>query len=218
MGKVLVFAGTTEGREIAGLLADAAVECSVCVATEYAREQLDDDRLTVYCGRLTQEQMRKRMEEDRVQAVVDATHPYAVLVSENVQRAAKEANIPLIRLRRSTKTGENDFLTFPTHEACSRWLARNTGNILLTTRSKNLGIYAKDEQLRKRLYVRVLPGEESIGLCTKQGILGRQIIAMQGPFSRQMNECILKEYSIDWMVTKLSGHAGGFEEKIEAHL
>ena len=44
----------------------------------------------------------------------------------------------------------------------------------------------------------------------------RQIIAMQGPFSAQMNECILREYSIDWMVTKISGHAGGFEEKIEA--
>ena len=31
-----------------------------------------------------------------------------------------------------------------------------------------------------------------------------------------MNECILREYSIDWMVTKISGHAGGFEEKVEA--
>lgn len=74
----------------------------------------------------------------------------------------------------------------------------------------------KNETIKNHLFVRVLPGEESIRLCTANGITGRQIIAMQGPFSAQMNECILREYSIDWMVTKISGHAGGFEEKVEA--
>ena len=79
-----------------------------------------------------------------------------------------------------------------------------------------MGSYAKNETIKNHLFVRVLPGEESIRLCTANGITGRQIIAMQGPFSAQMNECILREYSIDWMVTKISGHAGGFEEKVEA--
>ena len=216
MKKVLVFAGTTEGRELAELLADSNIKCSVCVATDYALELMNDKRLDVHCGRLTEEEMEVLMRDGKFDVVVDATHPYAQIVSQNVRQAADKESISLIRLRRSTESAEEGFVSFKTHEECSAWLSFQTGNILLTTGSKDLGSYAKNETIKNHLFVRVLPGEESIRLCTANGITGRQIIAMQGPFSAQMNECILREYSIDWMVTKISGHAGGFEEKIEA--
>lgn len=216
MKKVLVFAGTTEGRELAELLADSNIKCSVCVATDYAFELMKDKRLDVHCGRLTEEEMEVLMRDGKFDVVVDATHPYAQIVSQNVRQAADKESISLIRLRRSTESAEEGFVSFKTHEECSAWLSFQTGNILLTTGSKDLGSYAKNETIKNHLFVRVLPGEESIRLCTANGITGRQIIAMQGPFSAQMNECILREYSIDWMVTKISGHAGGFEEKVEA--
>ena len=216
MKKVLVFAGTTEGRELAELLADSNIKCSVCVATDYALELMNDKRLDVHCGRLTEEEMEVLMRDGKFDVVVDATHPYAQIVSQNVRQAADMESISLIRLRRSTESAEEGFVSFKTHEECSAWLSFQTGNILLTTGSKDLGSYAKNETIKNHLFVRVLPGEESIRLCTANGITGRQIIAMQGPFSAQMNECILREYSIDWMVTKISGHAGGFEEKVEA--
>lgn len=216
MKKVLVFAGTTEGRELAELLADSNIKCSVCVATDYALELMNDKRLDVHCGRLTEEEMEVLMRDGKFDVVVDATHPYAQIVSQNVRQAADKESISLIRLRRSTESAEEGFVSFKTHEECSTWLSFQTGNILLTTGSKDLGSYAKNETIKNHLFVRVLPGEESIRLCTANGITGRQIIAMQGPFSAQMNECILREYSIDWMVTKISGHAGGFEEKVEA--
>lgn len=216
MKKVLVFAGTTEGRELAELLADSNIKCSVCVATDYALELMNDKRLDVHCGRLTEEEMEVLMIDGKFDVVVDATHPYAQIVSQNVRQAADKESISLIRLRRSTESAEEGFVSFKTHEECSAWLSFQTGNILLTTGSKDLGSYAKNETIKNHLFVRVLPGEESIRLCTANGITGRQIIAMQGPFSAQMNECILREYSIDWMVTKISGHAGGFEEKVEA--
>ena len=216
MKKVLVFAGTTEGRELAELLADSNIKCSVCVATDYALELMNDKRLDVHCGRLTEEEMEVLMRDGKFDVVVDATHPYAQIVSQNVRQAADKESISLIRLLRSTESAEEGFVSFKTHEECSAWLSFQTGNILLTTGSKDLGSYAKNETIKNHLFVRVLPGEESIRLCTANGITGRQIIAMQGPFSAQMNECILREYSIDWMVTKISGHAGGFEEKVEA--
>ena len=216
MKKVLVFAGTTEGRELAELLADSNIKCSVCVETDYALELMNDKRLDVNCGRLTEEEMEVLMRDGKFDVVVDATHPYAQIVSQNVRQAADKESISLIRLRRSTESAEEGFVSFKTHEECSAWLSFETGNILLTTGSKDLGSYAKNETIKNHLFVRVLPGEESIRLCTANGITGRQIIAMQGPFSAQMNECILREYSIDWMVTKISGHAGGFEEKVEA--
>ena len=177
---------------------------------------MNDKRIDVHCGRLTEEEMEVLMRDGKFDVVVDATHPYAQIVSQNVRQAADKESISLIRLRRSTESAEEGFVSFKTHEECSAWLSFQTGNILLTTGSKDLGSYAKNETIKNHLFVRVLPGEESIRLCTANGITGRQIIAMQGPFSAQMNECILREYSIDWMVTKISGHAGGFEEKVEA--
>ncbi len=216
MKKVLVFAGTTEGRDLAKLLADAGISVSVCVATDYAKELLDDDRLDVHCGRLVEEEMETLIKNGHYDAIVDATHPYAQIVSQNIRRAAGSQKVSLFRLRRDIKSAEDGFLTFKTHESCSSWLCEQTGKVFLTTGSKDLGVYTTDESLKKRLYVRVLPSEESIHLCKENGLVGRQILAMQGPFSEQINACILKEYDISWMVTKISGHAGGFDEKIEA--
>ena len=84
MKKVLIFAGTTEGRELAELLADSNIKCSVCVATDYALELMNDKRLDVHCGRLTEEEMEVLMRDGSFDVVVDATHPYAQIVSQNV--------------------------------------------------------------------------------------------------------------------------------------
>ena len=79
---MLVFAGTTEGRELAELLADSNIKCSVCVATDYALELMNDKRLDVHCGRLTEEEMEVLMIDGKFDVVVDATHPYAQIVSQ----------------------------------------------------------------------------------------------------------------------------------------
>ena len=81
-------------------------------------------------------------------------------------------------------------------------LEQTKGNILLTTGSKELSVYASSEKIKNRLYVRVLPGLESLHICMEQGISGKQIIALQGPFSEEMNTAILHQYQIQCMVTK----------------
>ena len=116
MKKVLIFAGTTEGRELAELLADSNIKCSVCVATDYALELMNDKRLDVHCGRLTEEEMEVLMRDGSFDVVVDATHPYAQIVSQNVRQAADKESISLIRLRRSTESAEEGFVSFKTHE------------------------------------------------------------------------------------------------------
>ena len=75
---------------------------------------------------------------------------------------------------------------------------------------------ASDEDLRGRLYARVLPSHGSISLCEEAGLSGKHIIAMQGPFSTEMNEAILHQFEIACMVTKKSGRLGGYPEKLEA--
>ena len=54
----------------------------------------------------------------------------------------------------------------------------------------------------ERIFTRVLPVEASIRICRELGYGGRHIIAMQGPFSEEMNYVQLKEFHCSYMVTK----------------
>ena len=83
-------------------------------------------------------------------------------------------------------------------------------------REQDLATYSRKEALKDRLFVRVLPGLESLSLCEKNGICGKQIIAMQGPFSLEMNRALIRQFDIKYLVTKESGRTGGFLEKIKA--
>ena len=86
--------------------------------------------------------------------------------------------------------------------------------MLLTTGSKELASYEGLE--RQRLFPRVLPLLDSLQLCEAAEIPHKNILALQGPFSRELNEAIIGQYGIYWLVTKDGGAAGGFAEKVEA--
>lgn len=218
MKQILIFGGTTEGRRLAEFLTGHGIGCTVCVATEYGRQVMEERQgLLLHQGRMTAEQMKEFIAAGDYLAVVDATHPFAAAVSENIRASLEDSRIPYLRLRRDTKESCQEQVTyFAGDEACAEALKETRGNILLTTGSKQLKVYAGEEELRTRLYVRVLPGVESILACHENGIAGKQIVAMQGPFSREMNEAMLRQFDIRYLVTKESGSNGGFGEKLEA--
>lgn len=216
--EILIFAGTTEGRTLSEYLVAAGIAHTVCVATEYGELVLKEHPLvTVHRGRMGEEAMREYLKQKAFATVVDATHPYATTVTENIRAAVQDLAIPYLRLKREISDEEEQGVCyFESNEACIKALEQTKGNILLTTGSKELSIYASSEQIKNRLYVRVLPGVESLHICMEQGISGKQILALQGPFTEEMNTAILHQYRIQCMVTKKSGKAGGYEEKIKA--
>ena len=223
MKKILIFAGTTEGRKLSEYLAEAEINHTICVATEYGEIVLRQHPLVkVHQGRMNQEQIEEFLSNGKFDVVVDATHPFAKEITYNIQAALKEMgrigiSIPYLRLKRDgIAKRENGITYFETNEECVRALENTEGNILLTTGSKELYKYCVSEGIKHRLYVRVLPSVESLSLCTEQGICGKQVIAMQGPFTTEMNEAIIRQYEIAYLVTKESGVPGGYQEKINA--
>ena len=223
MKKILIFAGTTEGRKLSEYLAEAEINHTICVATEYGAIVLRQHPLIkVHQGRMNQEQIAEFISNGKFDVVVDATHPFAKEITYNIQAALKEMerigiSIPYLRLKRDGITErENGITYFETNEECVKALEDTEGNILLTTGSKELYKYCVSEGIKHRLYVRVLPSVESLSLCTEQGICGKQVIAMQGPFTAEMNEAIIRQYEIAYLVTKESGVPGGYQEKINA--
>ena len=217
MYKLCVFAGTTEGRRLVELLADAPVEVTACVATEYGEALLTPrERLTVSHRRLTEEEMEALLAQERFDLVVDATHPYAAEVTENIARACRGVGVEYLRLLREADALPDGAVYFPDTEAAVNWLAGTEGNILLTTGSKELAKYAALPGFARRVYARVLPMEASLSACRAAGLGPDRIIAMQGPFSREMNAALLEAVSAKYLVTKDTGGTGGFGEKAAA--
>ena len=223
MKRVLIYGGTTEGRRLAEKLAEEGIPSLVLVATEYGEQMMvpgeKSGRIQVLQGRLTAAEMAALYEREQPAVIVDATHPYAEAVKKNI-RESREGfrQIPYYRVCRNPEVPEEreDARYFDTTEDCVQALRSAAGNILLTTGSKTLSEFCRWPDLRERLYVRVLPSVESLEICREQGIRGDRIIAMQGPFSEEMNRQMLLETRSEILVMKESGRTGGEAARIQA--
>lgn len=260
--RLLVFGGTTEGRVLAEELAHIGHQVTVSVATPLGAEELSRIACTVWQGRMDEAEMAARMRE--FDLVIDATHPYAEVVSEYIRAACAETGVPLRRVlreaaagasctvaavddngnadtdpdgmdcadahedvvsrdRANAGTGANDIEVAAVNRNCIRvtscreaadYLRDRTGNVLVTTGSKALRDY--NCLAPERLYPRVLPTHEALNICEEMRIPHRNILALQGPFSLEMNVAMLRQYAISYLVTKDGGRAGGYEEKQQA--
>ncbi len=212
--KICLFAGTTEGRQLAGIL-HHCTDLTVCVATEYGEILLDGiDGINVHTGRMDADEMLCFFKEKRFDRILDATHPYAQVVTANIHQAANLANIPVMRILRETDCHIADAVYVPSVEAARDYLMEQEGNIFLTTGSKELSAYIGLDM--SRVWARVLPTVSSLEACQTAGIASAHIIAAQGPFSEEINTAQMKAIGAKHMVTKSSGKNGGFEEKIRA--
>ena len=248
--ELLVFGGTSEGRELTEWLsARGTCEVVTSAATEYGGELVSGlPHVQAHVGPLDAEGKRRLVAAHDFACIVDATHPFATHVSESLATLAQEQGIPLLRLvrddssaslgakqgARATESRAEDpcsglvasspqqddlpvFTIVSTVEEASRLLAGLPGNILLTTGSKDLATFtAAVPDFAERLYARVLPVPSSVEHARELGIPASRIVAMQGPFSAEFNVALMRELDIRVMVTKASGSAGGFDEKMQA--
>ena len=137
--RIVVFSGTTEGRDFSRAAAAVGIAVTVSVATDLgAEEQGQAPGITVHSGRLLPSAMAELLQGAAL--CVDATHPYP----------------------------------------------------------------------------RVLPTVAGITACEGAGIPHRNIIAMQGPFTLELNLALMQQFHIRYLVTKDGGSAGGFAEKAQA--
>lgn len=258
---IFLFGGTTEGRKIAEAIAEVnrawaahedAVACEahessglpiaaeVYVTTAYGASLLPaGPGIRVHVGRLDAEEMTALFEAARQTSasllVIDATHPYAAVVSENILTACAAAGVRCIRVERED-SGAGGKASAPegatlhwveSIEEAAAWLeqsdrssseAAQRPNILITTGSKELTPYTQIPDFAARCYVRALPTVEALEKCQALGFRRDHLILMQGPFSEEMNVAQLRYAEAGYLVTKASGETGGFPEKCEAAL
>ena len=212
--KLMIFSGTTEGHELCRFLSKNSVQAEVFVATEYGAAVMEPmDGITIHEGRLDEKEIAERLTSDTL--LIDATHPYAAAVTDNLRAACAEAGARYERLLRPALPFENCEIVLDTAAAVD-WLNAHPGRVLLTTGSKELEAYTAVQDYRERVFPRVLPTASVLEKCSVLGFPGAHIIAMQGPFSQAMNAALLREIGADILVTKDTGASGGFAEKVAA--
>ena len=210
--KILLFGGTTEGRLLALELAKRGYDVTVSVATNLGAEELAGAQgLTLRVGRMDRGGMETVL--PGFDLALDATHPYAAEVTKNLREACEATGTAYLRLLRKSSADDGVISVASCAEA-AEYLAGQPGNVLLAIGAKELGAFAALDP--ERLFARVLPTADSIRACEAIGLRHRNIIALQGPFTEEMNSAMVHQYGISWMVTKDGGKAGGYEEKANA--
>jgi precorrin-6A/cobalt-precorrin-6A reductase len=214
---ILLLGGTIDSREIAKEFKKSKVEFITTTISDYGKYLAEEFSDNVIKEVLDKDKLINFVIQNDIKTIVDATHPFARNISENALIASKERDIQYIRYERpeiSLENNKNLFLVENTKEASEKAILYGK-NILLTIGSRGLGEFKKVIE-NKNVFARVLPDVNSIKSCDEAGIKTGNIIAMQGPFSAEFNKLIISEKNIDLLITKESGKAGGFEEKISS--
>ena len=157
--KLLLFAGTTEGRMLAEYLSKKRIACYVSTATEYGKSLLQEEQLSdiiILAGRMNEEEIKTFLTEKKIDCVVDATHPFAKIVTENIVNACKETQTGYIRCLREMETSSGDLAgqeqvrVFESVREAVEFLSTTEGKILITTGSKELrGCYRQKQRWKK---------------------------------------------------------------------
>jgi precorrin-6x reductase len=213
---VCIFGGTTEGRLLARFLSEFNLKTDLYIATEYGEQFVKGlNNINIYQRRLDKQHMIELFKRNSYFCAVDATHPFARIVSQNAKEAAEYCNIKYYRIvRESCK--EKYPIYYDNIQEIISCLNNDEGNILLTTGSKDLDKFTCINNFEERIFPRILPMESSLKRAVELGYSNKNIICMQGPFSEEMNTAIINSIGAKFLVTKESAASGGFMEKVNA--
>lgn len=212
MKRIAVIAGTSEATEFIRALPEK-YEVTAFTATEYGKTILAEERCNVHVGRLDRDGFA--VELAHMDAVVDASHPFAVAVTETVQQVCAQQRIPYFRLGRpQIHYDYNRIIRVPSKEAAAEQLSNMPGNILLTTGVNTLAYYeAHVTNFAARGWARILDTADS--RRTAASSRAHLVYAMP-PFSWEDTVSLIETHQIAVLVSKDSGARGGVAEKVAA--
>lgn len=223
MMSYMVMAGTSDARRIIEELSTRNAKILATATThhgsELARTSGADEVLT---GRLDSLKLAEIINTHSIDVLIDATHPFASEATRNAVKAADTEGIRYIRFERPfSNIPDNDLLykvnSFP--EAVEEILKLTTIDDRIFHLAGVMTLPDLTEKIDpEQIVARILPSNFSIKKCKDLGVPARNIVAMEGIFSKEFNQALMKEYSISLVITKDSGEAGGTSSKIYAAL
>jgi len=163
--------------------------------------------------------------------ILDASPPSSNVKFASLYQWCEQRCIPYLRLERPVTIIPASSLIHPVFswEEALLQLEQRVGvlyqesgravTVFVTTGSHQLESIVQSAFARHaRIVVRVLPEGHLVQKCKDIGIHPRNIVAMQGQFSKDINKALFKFYGADILLTRDSGSAGGTDTKISAAL
>lgn len=195
-GRVLVLGGTGEARRLAAALVAAGVDVVSSLAGRVADPALPDGEVRIG-GFGGVDGLTAWLRADPVAAVVDATHPFATTMTASAAAATELTGVPLLRLQRpgwTARPGDDWRRVDSLEEAATA--VQGFGSVFLTTGRQGLGAFAG---LTARCLVRsVDPPAPPLPARTT-------VVLARGPFTVDEELALLREHSVEVVVTKDSG-------------
>lgn len=212
---ILVMSGTKDGRDLIQALSSLKCDIIATTTTHYGGSLIEQtESLRVIDHALDLKGLKALIGEASIKLLIDATHPYAVGASETAMAAATQMSIGYVRYERARLEVEGGHW-FSSYDEIIEYLKEREGNVLLTIGANNLERFTKVLAV-ERLFARVLPMSKIIEKCEAYGLKPKNIIGVQGPFSKAYNEVMMDSYDIRYMVTKATAKTGGFDQKLAA--
>ena len=216
---IFVAAGTQDGRELAGLILGQGYEVTASVVSEYGEELLRRYRgIQVNNKAMDEAGFVEYFTQHSVKCFVDASHPYAANISTNAMKACEQCGVPYIRYERTMSRLDYDKAYYvDSVEAAAQRAGELGRHVFLTTGSRSLPIFARAQALKGcEVVCRILPEAQVVREARELGFTPDRIIAMQGPFSKELNRELFLKYNAEVVVTKNSGSLGGADTKFAA--
>ncbi|MCX2561040.1 cobalt-precorrin-6A reductase [Acetobacter farinalis] len=214
---VLILGGTTEASALCRLLASLpAFAPTLSLAGVTKAPHLPD--LPVRIGGFGGVRgLRDWLAEKAIQAVIDATHPFAATMSQNAATACAQSALPLLRLERPgwRPTAEDTWLSVPTLNDAASMLAdpehygRRPLRIFLTTGRKDLAPFRNAPQHSYLLRSIDAPDPACLPPHTV-------CLSARGPFDYAAETALMQAHGIELLVTKNSGGDATFPKLLAA--
>ncbi|MVX62308.1 cobalt-precorrin-6A reductase [Clostridium chromiireducens] len=211
--------GTSEGRKILSSICKYTNDVAVSTATSYGGELLKEFNIKVLNTKpLNREEMLSWMKLNDIHVLIDASHPYAQEVTKTALECTKELKVKYIRYERKGALENNqgeEIIRVENYDEAIDIIKSIEGNILNTTGGNNVSKFL-DLNFKYRVIHRILPMPKVLNKIVEAGVSIKDIIALQGPISYELEKAFINQYSIKGILTKDSGEEGGVLEKLKA--
>lgn len=211
--------GTSEGRKIVSLINKYTNDIAVSTATAYGGELLKEFNIKVLNTKpLNKEEMVNWIKINKIDVLVDASHPYAEEVTKTALECANVLNIQYVRYERKgalENINDENIIRVKDYDEAIGIIKNVDGNVLNTTGGNNVSKFLNLD-FEYRIIHRILPSPKVLDKIVEAGISIKNIIAMQGPISYELEKAFIHQYNAKAILTKDSGIEGGVLEKYKA--
>lgn len=211
---ILLFGGTTEGKMAIEVL--TALQCPFVYSTK-TRVSVPDGVAHRF-GALDIEEMKAFAQNEDIQLIINAAHPFASALHHTIHEVAMQMDIPVIRLERTyPERTVHPLVTYVNdYDQALDHLSKHKGKTLLALSGVQSIPKLKPHWTNNQTYFRILDREESKAIAHEHQFPSEQLILGLSDGSLDAELQAIKDYEVDVILTKESGESGGLSTKIEA--